>query len=129
MHTEPPVLCCRKEKRFMKHLLTLSESAELELLKHILEEGGIQCVLKNAEIAQALPTIPFTTELWVVNDKALLPAKALCDDWFAPAHDASNHWVCSKCGQRLGSRFDACWKCGTKREITNKLKQEGATIL
>jgi ribosomal protein L40E len=113
----------------MKHLLTLSESAELELLKHILEKGGIQCVLKNAEIAQALPTMPFAAELWVVNDKDLLPAQALCDDWFAPAHDASNHWVCSACGQRLGSRFDACWKCGTKREITNKLEHEGAIVL
>ena len=107
----------------------MSESAELELLKHILEEGGIPCVLKNGAVAQALPITPFATELWVVNPKDFLPARALCDDWFAPAHDASNHWVCATCEQRLGSRFDACWKCGTKREITNKLTREGAIIL
>lgn len=104
----------------MKHLLTLSESAEVELLKNILEEGGIHCVLKNAQLAQALPLSPFTTELWVVNDDDFLPAQALCQDWFAPAPDALDLWVCPACGQRLGRRFDACWKCGTKRELTDQ---------
>jgi len=104
----------------MRLLLTLSESAELELLKNILEEGNIPCVLKNAQIAQALPLSPFTTELWVVNDHDFQPAQELCQDWFTPDPDASEHWVCSACGQRLGTRFDTCWKCGAKREMTEE---------
>ena len=110
----------------MKLLLTLSESAELELLKNILEEGGIHCVLRNEQLAQALPLSPFHAELWVVNDHDFPPAQELCHDWFAPAPDALDFWVCPACGQRLGSRFDACWKCGGKRGIGGKLNQEGA---
>lgn len=104
----------------MKHVLTLSESAELELLKNILEEGGIHCVLKNEPLAQAMPISPFTAELWVVNDDDLPRARELCQDWFAPAPDAVEYWVCPACGQRLGSRFDTCWKCGARREMTEK---------
>lgn len=55
----------------MKQVLALSESAELELLKNVLEEGGIHCVLKNEELAQALPITPFNIELWVLNDDDL----------------------------------------------------------
>ena len=99
----------------MKQVLTLSESTELELLKNVLEEGGIPCVLKNEELAQVLPITPFNPELWVVNDDDLPRAQALCQDWFGPEPDASDAWDCSKCGQRHGSRFDCCWKCGTHR--------------
>jgi hypothetical protein len=112
----------------MKQVLTLSESAELELLKNVLEEGGIHCVLKNEQLAQAIPITPFNLELWVLNDKDLLRAQELCHDWFAPAPDDLGTWDCSQCGQRLGSRFDSCWKCGTTREMADKLAQEGVIL-
>jgi hypothetical protein len=113
----------------MKQVLTLSESAELELLKTVLEEGGIQCVLKNQEASKALTITPFKTELWVLNDKDFPSAQELCNDWFAPASDDINSWDCPHCGQMLGSQFDSCWKCGTKREIAGQPKKKGAIKL
>jgi|SRR5665647_903747 len=112
----------------MKQVLTLSESAELELLKNVLEEGGIHCVLKNVQLAQAMPITPFNPELWVLDDDDLPPAQALCRDWFNPESDDLDVWNCQQCGQRLGSRFDTCWKCGTKRETTNNFIQKGIVL-
>jgi hypothetical protein len=112
----------------MKQVLSLAESAELELLKNVLEEGGIHCVLKNAQIAQALPIMPFNTELWVLNDNDLPQAQQLCHDWFQPEPDALDVWDCPQCGQSLGSRFDACWKCGAKRHTADKLTQKGIVL-
>jgi predicted RNA-binding Zn-ribbon protein involved in translation (DUF1610 family) len=112
----------------MKKVLTLSESAELELLKNVLESGGIRCVLKNVQLAQAMPLTPFNTELWVLNDDDLPQAQSLCHDWFNPKPEARGIWDCPQCGQQLGGRFDACWQCGTQRDIANKLTKEGAIL-
>ena len=109
----------------MKLVLTLSESAELELIKNVLEEGDIHCVIRNQEFAQAIPALPFNAELWVMNDDQLPQAHALCQDWFAPDPDAQDVWECRECGQKLGSRFDSCWKCGTKRERLEKPANSG----
>lgn len=112
----------------MKKVLTLSESAELELLRNVLEAGGIRCVLKNVQLAQAMPLTPFNTELWVLNDDDFPKAQALCHDWFNPKPETRGIWDRPQCGQQLGGRFDTCWKCGTKRDIANKLTQEGAIL-
>ena len=112
----------------MKQVLTLSESAELELLKNVLENDGIHCVLKNQELAQAMPISPFNPELWVLNDDDLPQAQKLCHDWFHPEPDDLDVWDCQKCGQRLGSRFDTCWECGTKRGTATKFTQKGVIL-
>ncbi len=99
----------------MKPVLTLAESAELELLKNVLEEGGIHCVLKNADVVQALPVEPCHEELWVLKDEDLPRAQELCHDWFAPALDDFDQWFCPQCQEPLGHQFDSCWRCGIRR--------------
>ncbi len=110
----------------MKMVLSLSESAELELLKDILEQGGIHCVLKHVELGQALPILPFNSELWVLNDADWPAAQALCQDWFKPEFATTDFWDCPHCGQRLGNRFDSCWKCGTRRSLNHLTTGKGA---
>jgi len=112
----------------MKRVLTLSESAELELLKNVLEEGGIRCVFRNEQLAQTMPLTPFNTELWVLNDDDFPPAQALCHDWCNPKPEAGGIWDCPQCGQPLGRRFDNCWKCGAERIVANQLTPEGAIL-
>jgi hypothetical protein len=109
----------------MKQLFTLPESAELELLKNLLEESGICCELRNEQLSQAFPATPFNVELWVANDDDLPKAKELCQAWLHPAPGATGTWACPQCGQRLRSQFDSCWKCGAKRETAAKLNIEG----
>lgn len=107
----------------MKEVLSLPESAELELLKNMLEEAGIPCALRNEQLSSALPATPFNVELWIVNDDDLPKAQELCQAWLHPPTGDAGNWVCANCGQRLSEQFDSCWKCGAKRETTGKLNK------
>ena len=109
----------------MKQVFALTESAELELLKNMLEEAGIQCELRNDQISRALPITPFKIELWVANDDDFPRAQALCQAWLHPPAGAMGTWACPHCGQHLRGQFDSCWKCGAKRETAAQLNNEG----
>jgi len=109
----------------MKQVSGSIDSAEVGLLKNMLEETGIRCALRNEQLSQALPEAPFNVELWVENDDDFQRAQELCKAWFDPLAGTTSTWTCGKCGQRLGGQFDSCWKCGAKRETTTKLNNEG----
>jgi len=109
----------------MKQVFALPESTELELLKNMLEEAGVQCALRNEQLSQALPAAPFNVELWVSNDEDLPRAQELCQAWLRPQPGATGTWACTQCGQRLRSQFDSCWKCGAQRETSTKTKRQG----
>ena len=111
----------------MKQLFTPTESAELGLLKNMLEGVGIRCTLRNEQLSQALPVAPFNVELWIENDEDFERAQHLCMTWFHPAPDATGSWACAKCGQGLSSQFDSCWACGAKRETAARLNNPGET--
>jgi hypothetical protein len=107
----------------MRQVFLLPESAELELLKNMLEETGIPCALRNERLSQTLPATPFNVELWVANDDDFPRAQELCEDWLHPPPGVTGTWVCAQCGQRLRSQFDSCWKCGVERQVTTPSKQ------
>ena len=109
----------------MKQVSTSMESAELGLLKNMLEEAGIRCALRNEQLSQALPEAPFNVELWVENDDDLQRAQELCNTWFDCLPGATGTWTCANCGQRLRGQFDSCWKCGIKRTAAARLSHEG----
>jgi hypothetical protein len=91
----------------------------------MLDEVGIRCALRNEQLSQAFPAAPFNVELWVENDEDFQKAQVLCEAWLQPPPGATGSWTCAKCGQRLKGQFDTCWKCGTNRETTSKLNEEG----
>ncbi len=109
----------------MRLVSTLPESAELELLKNMLEKAGISCALRNEQLSQALPATPFSVQLWVTHDDDLPRAQEFCQGWLHPPLGAIGTWVCDRCGQRLRSQFDSCWKCGAKRPTTMPFNNEG----
>ena len=111
--------------RFVKQLFTTTDSAELGLLKNMLGEAGIRCALRNEQLSLALPAMPFNVELWVEDDADFPRAQGLCEAWGHPPPVATGTWTCARCRQRLRGQFDSCWKCGTKRETTAKLNEEG----
>lgn len=79
----------------MKQVFTLPQTAELELLKNMLEEAGIPCALRNEQLSQAFPATPFNVELWVANDDDFPRAQELCQG-LAPSP--------ARCNRRLGLR-------------------------
>lgn len=99
----------------MKCVLRSSDSAELALLKNILQHAGIRCVELNEQMAQTIPSAPFQAELWVENDADHAPALALLADWHHATRAGGASWTCSQCGETLGSQYGRCWKCGQRR--------------
>ena len=67
----------------MKRLFSSPDAAEVGLLKNILQKAGIQCVEKNEQMANTIPTLPFQAELWV-QDENFNDAFALMQEWLTP---------------------------------------------
>ena len=108
----------------MKQISLLPQGPELEMLKSMLEDAGVQCLIKNEQLSQVFPATPFNVELWVANDEDFPRAQELCQAWLNPPRGAAGTWACAKCEQRLGDQFDSCWKCGAKRPASAKLNKE-----
>ena len=100
----------------MKRVFTSPDSAELGLFKDMLQKAGIRCVEINEHMAQTIPSAPFQAELWVENEADYPMAVAILEEWQRPSKAAGACWTCSRCGEKLGSQFSECWKCGTKRD-------------
>jgi len=101
----------------MKRIFSSPDTAEVGFLKNLMEKAGIRCFEKNEQMAQTLPLAPFQAELWVENEADYADATALLREWLHPTHTDGAPWVCSNCGERLGSQFGKCWKYGTPRGI------------
>jgi hypothetical protein len=99
----------------MKQVMTLPDSAELGLLKNMLQKGGIRCLEINEQIAQTFPMAPFQAELWIENDTDYQAAVTMLEKWKHPADIAGPAWICPRCGEKLENQFGRCWKCGSKR--------------
>jgi len=100
----------------MKRVFTSPDSAELGLLKNVLQKAGIRCVEINDQMARTIPSAPFQAELWVENEADYPAAVAILEEWQRPTQAEGASWTCSRCGEKLGSQFSKCWKCGTKRD-------------
>lgn len=102
----------------MKRAFTSADSAEVGLLKNVLQKAGIRCVEINEQLAQVIPSPPFQAELWVENDADYPAAIALLEEWQHPTRVPGADWTCSRCGERLEGQFSKCWKCGTRRDAS-----------
>jgi hypothetical protein len=101
----------------MKCIYTSADTAEVGLLKNMMQKAGIPCVEKNEQLAQVLPITPFTAELWVEHDADYPTAAALLAEWQHPTPATGAPWVCSRCGERMSAQFKKCWKCGTHQNV------------
>lgn len=103
------------ERLGMKRVIATPAGAELEVLRNVLEEAGIPCVIRNEELAGLLGTTPFNAELWVERDEDFGKAGELYAAWCKPTLETVETWICLACGQRLAAQFDSCWQCSTPR--------------
>jgi len=99
----------------MTRVFSSPDSAELGLLRNLLEKAGIRCVVLNEQMGQTIPSAPFQPELWVEQEADYAEATALLAAWANPTTSSTVGWVCSRCGELSGSQFSKCWKCGTHR--------------
>lgn len=104
----------------MKKIYTFSiwERPQAWMLKEILAKEGIDCVLRNEQLAAAMGEIPFVEcypELWVIDDEVYPRARLLVEGWLKTSTEAGEPWTCPGCGERLEGHFGACWACGRER--------------
>lgn len=53
----------------MKQVFSSPDSAQVGLAQSRLDAAGIACEVRNDAVSQAVPGIPFITELWVLRDE------------------------------------------------------------
>jgi hypothetical protein len=98
----------------MKKLASSPERAELELLKGMLANAGIQCEVRNGEVSAVIPSPAFYEELWV-SDEDYPRAAELYASLQRPDPAPPGTWICPECGERVEAQFTSCWKCGAQR--------------
>lgn len=101
------------------HTFGLWDRPQAVLLKNILADEGIDCLVRNADLSVAIGEIPLTEcfpELWVVDDETFPRAKLLLKGWLNNGTENSEDWQCPDCGEQLQGNFGACWSCGRERD-------------
>ena len=74
------------------------------MLRAILAEAGIECLIRNESLAVAMGEIPVSEcfpELWILNDSDYSRAAAIIAEWRSSAtRRRPTPWVCPSCGER-----------------------------
>ena len=101
----------------MKKVYSAENSMEVGLIKGMLEQDGIACLVKNQNLSGAMGEIPpleCWPELWIADDNDLMRAKDIVYSALRPGNNNTAPWNCS-CGENIEGQFTACWKCGEER--------------
>ena len=69
----------------MEQVFSSPEARRLAWPKSQLDAAGIACEVRNDPISQAMPGMPFTTELWVLCDEDYEDARRLLLSGSPPA--------------------------------------------
>jgi len=98
---------------------TSADEGTLQLLKSMLEDAAIACMVRNESLSVAKGDIPASEcvpELWILDDKDYSRAEKIVVEW--KQSDAAPHasWVCPRCKEANEGQFTSCWKCGNERE-------------
>lgn len=99
---------------------TVAEEGTLELVKSMLEEAGIACVIRK-ELCTTLGLFSFSApvpELWILEDAHYAKAKEMAVNWLQSAGEPQKPWSCPRCQKKNEGQFAVCWKCGTERGET-----------
>jgi len=84
-------------------------------LKNLLEEHGIECIIKNEFASGGVGDLaPFETwpELWVTEDHQFKQADQLIQETLTEP-SIEPEWVCPHCGETNEGNFQLCWKCNS----------------
>jgi hypothetical protein len=103
----------------MKHVFTATiMSADQDVVKGLLDEASIPCMIRNEQLAMALGELApsdCSPEVWILNDEDYPKAREIVEalrNARAEPHDA---WVCSDCGEAIEGQFTSCWNCAKER--------------
>lgn len=101
----------------VKKLLETHDAVFAGYVRAVLEENGVNCLVKNQFLvggAGELPPTECWPEVWVIDDSFYPRAKSLVDSLLASETGVSD-WRCGQCGEQLEPQFTECWQCGAIR--------------
>lgn len=105
----------------MKRLLgagTAADELTLQMLKSMLDDESIACMIRNESLSVAKGDIPASEcvpELWIVDDKDYDKAQLILEEWKRSDAEPRSSWMCPQCNEPSEGQFSSCWKCGTER--------------
>jgi hypothetical protein len=105
----------------MKRLFTATtsiDSAHIEMLKGLLDDVQITCMIRNEYLSSAMGEVPFldsSPELWILNDEDYSRAREILETWRTTRSETKEAWACAHCGESIEGQFTSCWECGRER--------------
>lgn len=104
----------------MKLVYTHSIRTMVSNVKNILEQAGIETILRNEYAQGGIGEVsPFDSwmEVWVRHDQDLARAKEITAEHVQRlAQEDGIEWACNQCTEMNASSFEYCWNCRTDRE-------------
>jgi len=100
----------------MKRLYT-GEFLDVESLRALLAQAGIEAVVLNQAVGMAGGDIPFTVawpELWIADEEDEPRAREIAERYLAnkaPGAEKRPPWKCPRCGEMIEGQFTECWNC------------------
>jgi len=98
----------------MKLLHTEENLFLLNNLKNIVENHGIETVIKNEYLSGGVgevPSLEAWPELWVLDDSKFDEAMSFVRDELSTDNVSGEDWSCKGCGESNASSFEVCWQC------------------
>ncbi len=105
----------------MKQIYTSPEQYQHGQIIAMLEEAGIEYVVRNAFLSGALGELPpheCWPQIWITHDQDYEKAMAIVDQASAEITDLGK-WHC-ECGEENEGTFGSCWKCGGERQVRSE---------
>ncbi len=101
----------------MKRVYSAEHGLMTEHIKDVLQEEGIDCMIKNLSLAGGLgeiPPIECWPEVWILEDEDYDRANGIVEDLLKEPDEYRTSWLC-QCGEKIEGQFTDCWNCGTAR--------------
>lgn len=97
----------------MKQVYTSEDRLMVYHLKNLLEQEGIECMVKNDCLSAVVGEIPMLVawpELWVIDSDMQAWAIELIKTSQKEAEQGED-WTCEYCGESHAAQFSDCWNC------------------
>lgn len=104
----------------MKRVFTSNAmSADQEIVKSLLDEAGIPCMIRNEFPSGALSELTpseASPEVWIMNDEDYAKAREIVDALQNATVEIQEAWSCPGCREEIEGQFTSCWNCGSERQ-------------
>ncbi|MGB0371844.1 MAG: DUF2007 domain-containing protein [Opitutales bacterium] len=89
------------------------DSAKIGLYKSVLENEGIQVIVKNWECSNIteVPIPALYPTIFVHTEEDLIKARDILNTASFETEERFESWECKKCGETVDGGFAQCWKC------------------